>query len=1029
MVNEQQQLLKYTQLGAEEQADAPLILARDEAACFAASEKFHALGCSTGAVYILDFQGNKIRELAKHKTRVTALAVTSTQEHVVTASKDGHIKVQSVLGSHGAWTANVPGAITCLAVPPHATDRLEEIAVGYLPGTFSLLRKSWLGASETPIHRHDSPVHDTLWLQHVIVWATDAGISACLSSGRGVAPQLPKPPQAGLRGCRLARVTHDAALAAWPHAVQMLSIRQGRQRLTGLALVRLQPLRSFTVHYRLHGISPFGLHVAVLADVSPGACRPAPLAPSSPPSRPSCGTGGSPAAAPVAVTAGPTPASTPPGSPGKGDGAHADTEGEKGGEGEPAGGGAWAISADPRAAAAESHPAGPQLQLRVVSLAGEELLQDDLDVDLDVDHTGQPSVSALAAWYPQQYGDLLRPFLCAGRGGGCPGSMPPSPRAAAAAAGSDASDPGSPPGAERLREKWWSDADEPIFLVVTPAAIIEGRPCDADDHVRWLLQRREYAAAVAAAAAAPYVRPETWQACAAEYVEHLLASGDTDGAVAWVREHLGADAEAWERVVFTFNQKQQLPVLAPHVPTARPRLGRQAYAMVAASFVPQRAKRRGGELLPLLKGWPHGILADVAEEVSLIITRHLQTCPVGAMADMQRALAELYSVQGNHKKALDIWLSIQDPCVFDYVEQFHLYEAAAQGAAELMAIDAERTVQLLVTHHDVVPAAEAVARLRGAQTRAATAEEAREWRHRLYAYLHALFVKERRATHASHDLQVELYAEFAPDQLLPFLQSSKQFHKERALQVCRRACLVREQVFILGRLGRASEALQLIISSLHDLPQAIAFVSSQGDSELWDELIALVVEDARLTGELLDQVGGQVDPVRLVRAIPCDLRVPRLTQRLIALMRRFRTMVQLKQRCNEIIDADCVAVAARLLQRGQEPLRFAHMWDRQAGTWELYDTLTGHSAPCDAPSVPPSAARFAAPQHLQELSMRAQVAAHAGAALDALHAPGTRERCMDGMHALLEPETQQAVRQEAAAVSQMCGSGLTLWSE
>lgn len=61
MVNERQQLLKYTQLGADAQADAPLILARDEAACFAASEKFHALGCSNGAVYILDFQGNKVR--------------------------------------------------------------------------------------------------------------------------------------------------------------------------------------------------------------------------------------------------------------------------------------------------------------------------------------------------------------------------------------------------------------------------------------------------------------------------------------------------------------------------------------------------------------------------------------------------------------------------------------------------------------------------------------------------------------------------------------------------------------------------------------------------------------------------------------------------------------------------------------------------------------------------------------------------------------------------------------------------------
>jgi hypothetical protein len=110
----------------------------------------------------------------------------------------------------------------------------------------------------------------------------------------------------------------------------------------------------------------------------------------------------------------------------------------------------------------------------------------------------------------------------------------------------------------------------------------------------------------------------------------------------------------------------------------------------------------------------------------------------------------------------------------------------------------------------------------------------------------------RHATDHLLRLQVELYAEYAPEHLMPFLQSSKAFHKDSALQVCQQRGLVPEQVFLLGRLGRHSEALQLIVSTLHDLPQAIAFVSSHGD--LWDELISLVVKDRNLTGELLDQV-------------------------------------------------------------------------------------------------------------------------------------------------------------------------------
>ena len=37
---------------------------------------------------------------------------------------------------------------------------------------------------------------------------------------------------------------------------------------------------------------------------------------------------------------------------------------------------------------------------------------------------------------------------------------------------------------------------------------------------------------------------------------------------------------AWERLIHTFGQRRQLPVLAKHVPTERPRLRNTAYEMV-----------------------------------------------------------------------------------------------------------------------------------------------------------------------------------------------------------------------------------------------------------------------------------------------------------------------------------------------------------------------------------------------------------------------------------------------------------------
>ena len=55
-----------------------------------------------------------------------------------------------------------------------------------------------------------------------------------------------------------------------------------------------------------------------------------------------------------------------------------------------------------------------------------------------------------------------------------------------------------------------------------------------------------------------------------------------------------------------------------------------------------------------------------------------------------------------------------------------------------------------------------------------------------------------------------------------FLVSSQWYGLEGALQVCEQRGLVREQVFILGRMGSSAQALHLIIQRLADIPQ-VAF--------------------------------------------------------------------------------------------------------------------------------------------------------------------------------------------------------------
>ena len=70
--------------------------------------------------------------------------------------------------------------------------------------------------------------------------------------------------------------------------------------------------------------------------------------------------------------------------------------------------------------------------------------------------------------------------------------------------------------------------------------------------------------------------------------------------------------------------------------------------------------------------------------------------------------------------------------------------------------------------------------------------------------------------------QVELYADYEPGRLMSFLVASQAYGLEAAAELCEHRGLVREQVFVLGRMGNARQALHLIMSKLADIPQVPA---------------------------------------------------------------------------------------------------------------------------------------------------------------------------------------------------------------
>ena len=132
-------------------------------------------------------------------------------------------------------------------------------------------------------------------------------------------------------------------------------------------------------------------------------------------------------------------------------------------------------------------------------------------------------------------------------------------------------------------------------------------------------------------------------------------------------------------------------------------------------------------------------------------------------------------------------------------------------------------------------------------------------------------------------VQVPLYVEFHPEELMKFLQHSLGYDLNDALAECASKGMTREQVYLLGRMGGSRRALEIIVDELGDIPQAIAFVQEQGaddDDELWDELIARAVAKPGCVCDLLDNVGSLFDPRRVLSRIPPALVVDGLRDRL-----------------------------------------------------------------------------------------------------------------------------------------------------
>ncbi|CAO3637448.1 unnamed protein product [Cunninghamella blakesleeana] len=475
--------------------------------------------------------------------------------------------------------------------------------------------------------------------------------------------------------------------------------------------------------------------------------------------------------------------------------------------------------------------------------------------------------------------------------------------------------------------------EEDMFYVMGPKDLFVAKPRGLDDHIEWLLEHEKYGEALNAArnAALSYGTTKDEDNNGIEiingtkdlnvrdigetYLNWLVKENKYEDAAKECKDILGDDKDAWEAWVFKFSEEGQLGAITKYIPIKNPQLSDTVYEMVLLWYMENDQKG----LLDTIHKWPH----------DLYIISNIINAVEGYLANDQNneilleVLADLYDYNKRPDMAIEYNLRLRRPNAFEIIQEYNMFDAVKDKAVLLMEFDqhllekeeqktdpaTKKTstkkatdmpaVQLLVKNHEAMQPAKIVRQLKSHPKF-------------LHIYLDALFQRDHHIGAEFHDLQVELYADYDYPKLLDFLRSSQQLSLKKAYNVCEKKDLVPEMVFILGRMGDNKKALMLIINRMNDVQRAIDFAKEQMDDDLWEDLLTYSMDKPLFIKGLLENVGTDIEPLRLIKRIPDTLEIPELKAALLKILQDYNLQMSLHQGCEKILVTDSVFLADRM---------------------------------------------------------------------------------------------------------------------
>ncbi|KAH8852846.1 Vacuolar protein sorting-associated protein 41 like [Schistosoma japonicum] len=527
-----------------------------------------------------------------------------------------------------------------------------------------------------------------------------------------------------------------------------------------------------------------------------------------------------------------------------------------------------------------------------------------------------------------------------------------------------------------------------------------------DDRIDWFLGNNLFSKGLEVAQEHPrLLSRHTVQSVGITYIDHLLSERHFNGA-GILCSYVLSTKEAWEEYVQKFFNIGHLEAIVPYLPVSGEEKSIKLNSSTYESILIDYMNRMPIEFVQLLAKWCKLCVVNIGENFIRTLLDCIEQC--SSLSDavdlskldvevqaLYRGLAISYEQMGSYEQAINILVRLRDSEVFMLLKRNsiklrdrRLVDILKDHLIYFMELDATKAINMLMDHIDQVSIDYIVNQL--------NSDSMLLYQVELFLNLFIfkfnddnifLIIYQSRKNFPNHNsvytrspqiigsyltLLISLYIKFCRSKLLPLLRSTDRYPLSEALNLCERAKLVPETVYLLTRVGRRHDALQLIMtrggedSSFGELAtqeqrQAVAAAKSieycreedgihsknrrsfhrrrsinnpnfgkdgdedEGDEnagELWQQVILFAADKPAFICALLQNAGCEgLDSRLLLRKISPNMTIPGLRDALVKLMHDYKIQIELQQSCSRILSSDMHHLFLRVIKMQMKGIR------------------------------------------------------------------------------------------------------------